>query len=79
MVLSILRSWAFFFPALDFAFFPMIKSISELSPLAYYFRWFMLALIFLVCDLRCDMIVGDGGLINIVAHSLSVFLLCQLT
>ncbi len=31
MVLSILRSWAFFFPALDFAFFPMVKSSSELS------------------------------------------------
>ena len=39
MVLSILRSWAFFFPALDFAFFPMVKSSSELSYYwAYYFR-----------------------------------------
>jgi len=29
VALSILRSWAFFFPALDFAFFPMIKQIGD--------------------------------------------------
>jgi hypothetical protein len=36
VALSILRSWAFFFPALDFAFFPMIKQIGELWCCEYF-------------------------------------------
>ena len=78
MVLSILRSWAFFFPALDFAFFPMIKSISELSSLAYTSVGLCvhLSFWFATCGV---MTVGDGGLIKRVLIIISLCFSLQLT